>query len=252
MARYQIIFAYDGTHFVGSQRQASSRTVQGELENALRKIGWRGESILLAGRTDTGVHAAGQVAAVDLDWAHAPEDLLNALNANLPSDMAVQTVRNAPARFHPRFDATSRLYRYRVYTQPVRDPLRERYAWRLWSPALNGELLQQAAQALIGKHDFAAFGTPPRTEGSTVRTVMEAEWQAYADEWTFTVQADAFLYRMVRRMVFVQVAVGQGRLRVEVILNALKSQDQLPAGLAPASGLTLVEVTYPLFDDLES
>jgi tRNA pseudouridine38-40 synthase len=117
---------------------------------------------------------------------------------------------------------------------------------------LAGALLQQAAQALIGQHDFAAFGTPPRAEGSTVRTVMKAEWQAHADEWHFTVEADAFLYRMVRRMVYIQVAVGQGRLSVDAIRKALKSQDQLPAGLAPANGLTLSAVTYPPFDDLES
>jgi len=252
MARYQIIFGYDGTHFVGSQRQAKARTVQGELEKALHQLNWPGQSIILAGRTDTGVHAEGQVAAVDFDWAHTPGELLKALNANLPLDMAVQAVRIAPERFHPRFDARSRCYRYRVYVQLARDPLRERYAWRVWIPALNGELLGQAAQAFIGKHDFAAFGTPPRTGSSTVRTIMNAEWQARDDEWFFTVEADAFLYRMVRRLVYIQVAVGQGRLRADAIRMALDGRDQLPAGLAPPNGLTLVAVTYPPFDDLES
>ena len=90
MARYQIIFAYDGTQFVGSQRQAASRTVQSVLEDALRKLGWNGRSILLAGRTDTGVHASGQVAAVDLNWNHPEENLRSALNSHLPQDMAVQ------------------------------------------------------------------------------------------------------------------------------------------------------------------
>ena len=251
MERYQIIFAYDGTHFSGSQRQANNRNVQGILEDALRKIGWMGKSILLAGRTDAGVHASGQVASFDLEWPHSTDDLRNALNAGLPPDMAVSTVKPAPVLFHPRFDAVSRTYRYRLYCQPVRDPLRDRYAWRVW-PGLDGDLLNAAAQMLIGTHDFAAFGTPPRTNGSTVRTVMRSGWHAIGDEWYFDVQANAFLYRMVRRMVYIQTIVGQGRLRVEKIRNALEGQEKLPAGLAVPNGLTLVEVAYPPFDNLES
>ena len=250
MARYQVILAYDGTQFAGSQRQADSRTVQSELEKALRKLGWSGRSVLLAGRTDTGVHAAGQVAAFDLDWQHADSDLLRALNANLPLDMAARDLRIAPPDFHPRFDATSRCYRYRLFCQPVRDPLRERSAWRVW-PQVDGEALSAAASLFIGQHDFAAYGTPPRAGGSTLRTVMDASWEARDDEWHFEVQANAFLYRMVRRLVFVQVAVGQGKFSVEAAVRSLAGQaddserSELPAGLAPAHGLTLVEVTYP-------
>jgi len=252
MARYQVILAYDGTLFEGSQRQANSRTVQGELEKALRKVGWSGTSVLIAGRTDTGVHATGQVAAFDLDWSHADSELVNALNAYLPADVAVREVRVARDDFHPRFDATSRRYRYRLFCQPVRDPLREKLAWRTW-PAVDGECLVQTAAMLMGRHDFAAFGSPTTPHGTTVRTVMKAEWQSVsADEWQFEVQADAFLYRMVRRLVFVQVAVAQGRAPVEVVARSLAEQAQgpekriLPAGLAPAHGLTLVEVTYKL------
>ena len=241
MARYQIILAYDGTHFVGSQRQGQGRTAQGELERALRKIGWTGKSILLAGRTDTGTHASGQVAAFDLDWGHGPDALHRALNANLPQDMAVRTVAGAAELFHPRFDASSRRYRYRLFCQETRDPLRERYAWRVWPPVAD---LAPLAELWPGRHDFAAFGTPPRAGGSTVRTVMTASWQSAVDEWTFDVQADAFLYRMVRRLVYVQVAVGQGRLPAEQLVRALAEGIKLPAGLAPASGLTLVEVRY--------
>jgi tRNA pseudouridine38-40 synthase len=257
MARYQIILAYDGTDFVGSQRQAKkSRTVQGELEKALRKLGWSGRSVLLAGRTDTGVHAAGQIAAFDLDWQHTDEELLRAVNANLPIDMAVRDARIAPPKFHPRFDATSRRYRYRLFCQPVRDPLREKFAWRVW-PAIEGEMLKAVAPLFIGQHDFASYGTPPRAESpakrgsSSVRTVMNASWQATDDEWHFEVQANAFLYRMVRRLVFVQVAVAQGKISVEAVAGSLAGQaeaterSELPSGLAPAHGLTLVEVTYP-------
>ena len=137
MARYQVILAYDGTRFLGSQRQANSRTVQGELEKALRKVGWSGTSVLIAGRTDAGVHASGQVAAFDFDWSYADDVLGRALNANLPVDMAVREVRVAADDFHPRFDASSRRYRYRLFCQPVRDPLRETLAWRTW-PAVDG------------------------------------------------------------------------------------------------------------------
>ena len=245
MARYQIILAYDGSALSGSQRQANSRTAQSELEAALRRLGWQGRSILLAGRTDTGVHASGQVAAFDLAWNHSTDELVRALNSQLPADLAVRAAKIVHDGFHPRFDALARRYRYRLYCQPTRDPLRERCAWRLW-PAPQPEALHSAAQLLIGRHDFAPFGTPPRPGSSTVRTVMKAEWQQQSDEWTFEVQADSFLYRMVRRMVYLQAAVGQGKLPAQALADLLEGQPELvPAGLAPAHGLTLVEVLYP-------
>lgn len=245
MARYKIILAYDGTHFYGSQRQAQARTAQSELEGALRRLGWQGKSVLLAGRTDTGVHAAGQVAAFDMQWNHSPADLLRALNSSLPPEMAVSAAQIVPDDFHPRFDARSRRYTYRLFCQPTRDPLRERYAWRQW-PALDGEALKETARLLTGTHDFAAFGTPPRPGNSSVRTVIKAGWRAQDDEWFFEVQADAFLYHMVRRLVFVQVAVGQGKFPAQIVTEMLAGRCGLvPAGLAPANGLTLVEVTYP-------
>jgi tRNA pseudouridine38-40 synthase len=253
MARYQLTLAYDGTDFFGSQRQAKRRTVQGELEGALCALGWAGRSILMAGRTDTGVHAAGQVASFDLDWSHSDEELVRALNAGLPADIAVHRARVVPAKFHPRFDATSRRYRYRLFCQPLRDPLRERFAWRVVT-ALDGEALLRNAKLFLGTHEFSTFGSPTTPRGSTVRTVMQAQWsQDREDEWHFDVQADAFLYRMVRRLVFAQVAAAQGKAPVEAIAHALaepllasgtRSRNP-PAGLAPPHGLTLVEVTYP-------
>ena len=145
MARYQVILVYDGTEFFGFQRQARERTVQGIVEDALRQIGWHGRTILAAGRTDTGVHASGQVIAFDLDWAHSTDDLRNGLNANLPADVAVHQVILGRPDFHPRYDAIARRYRYQIYCQSHRDPLRERYAWRVW-PALRCEELQQAVR----------------------------------------------------------------------------------------------------------
>lgn len=253
MARYQLTLAYNGTGFFGSQRQAKSRTVQGELEKALQKLGWTGRSVILSGRTDTGVHAMGQVVSVDLDWSHSDGDLLNALNARLPADMAVHQVRMVDAKFHPRFDAISRCYRYRLFCQPLRNPVRESFAWRVW-PAINSDVLASTASLFLGTHDFSAFGSPTTPTGTSVRTVMKAQWMqaCYAkDEWHFEVQADAFLYRMVRRLVFVQVAVAQGKVSAEAVARSLVEpaaagkRSEIPAGLAPAHGLTLIEVTYP-------
>lgn len=262
MARYQIILAYDGTHFAGYQRQAEdaptrgglpARTVQGEVEAALRRLGWTGRSILSAGRTDTGVHASGQVIAFDLDWRHSPEALLQALNAYLPADTAAQQASLAPEDFHPRFSARARRYRYQLFCQPQRDPLRERYAWRVW-PAVEASRLEEGARLLIGTHDFAAFGTPPRPEGSTIRTVWQAGWQpagqsAFEQQrgetpgLQFEIVANAFLYHMVRRLVHALVRVGQGHDLEELALGLTQSRSQTP-GMAPPQGLNLVEVIY--------
>jgi tRNA pseudouridine38-40 synthase len=255
MARYQVILAYDGTEFRGSQRQArrrktspeacEDRTVQGVFEAALRQLGWRSRSILSAGRTDSGVHASGQVFAFDLDWEHPPEALQAALNACLPTDVAVQTVQVARPGFHPRYDAAARRYGYRIYCQSARDPLRDRYAWRVW-PAVTLESLQEVARLFPGTHDFAAFGTPPWAGGSTLRTVYEAGWVQNGPDLSFEVAANAFLYRMVRRMVFTQVLVAQGRLEVQVVAQSLQQvPQQMFQGLAPPQGLTLLAVVYP-------
>jgi tRNA pseudouridine38-40 synthase len=248
MARYQVILAYDGAGFTGSQRQANSRTVQGELEKALHHLGWSDRVVLMAGRTDTGVHATGQVAAFDFEWRHSAEKLLWALNKHLPSDLVIRNLFPASADFHPRFDAISREYRYRVFFDPIRDPLRENYLWRTW-PAVDEDALEQNANIFLGKHDFAAIGSRTTPKGTTVRTVTKAEWKKMPDgEWRFEVRADAFLYRMVRRLVFVQVAVAQGRCSVGKVQHALLKQGELLAGLAPAHGLTLVDVSYGSHD----
>ena len=246
MARYKLILAYDGTAFAGSQRQVKHRTVQGELEKALKELDWSGRSVTLAGRTDTGVHASGQVAAFDLEWNHGLEHLRDALNANLPFDIAVKNVEVVDAKFHPRFDATSRCYRYHLFCQNIRDPLREKMAWRVW-PAFNSDVLIETAGVFLGQHDFSAFGSPSREQSSTMRTVMLSEWRKLDNEWQYEVRADAFLYRMVRRLVFVQVAVAQGKCLKETVVKALdrpQIRNEIPAGLAPAHGLTLVEVIY--------
>ncbi len=245
MERYQITLAYDGTDFLGFQRQGAGRTVQAEVEAALRRLGWQGRALLAAGRTDTGVHASGQVIAFDLDWAHGPEALGRAMNAHLPRDVAVRAVAVVGGNFHPRYDARLRSYRYQIYCEPDRDPLRERYAWRVW-PAVDDELLQAAAQLLPGVHDYAAFGSPPRPESSTLRVVYRAGWQAQASGLLFEVSANAFLYHMVRRLVFIQVLTGQGLWSLEALESGVREAQPQAPGLAPPQGLVLSNVRYNL------
>jgi tRNA pseudouridine38-40 synthase len=135
----------------------------------------------------------------------------------------------------------------------LRDPIRERFAWRVW-PAIDGEVLPEIAKLFLGMHDFSAFGSPTTPRGSTVRTVMKAEWsqpREVEDEWHFEVQADAFLYRMVRRLVFVQVAAAQGKVSAgKIAASAEAKNENLPAGLAPAHGLKLVEVAYAMNESM--
>jgi len=249
MARYQVILTYDGTQFRGFQRQALEPTVQGVVEEALRQLGWAGSSLLAAGRTDTGAHAFGQVIAFDLEWKHTPQDLTAALNALLPGDVAARSARVVGVDFHPRYCAIARQYAYRIFCQPVRDPLRERYAWRVWPPA-DFDALQRVSASFLGTHDFAAFGTPPRAGGSTVRSVTSSFWRIDQGSWdppeaVFEIVANAFLYRMVRRMVYVQVAIAQGLLDESAICQNHEWPPLSPLqGIAPAHGLTLVRVFY--------
>lgn len=245
MGRYKLIIAYDGTNYFGSQRQANKPTIQSALEKALYQIGWRGNSISLAGRTDAGVHASGQVATVQVEWLHPVDELLRALNAILPNDLAVNHIEECPENFHPRFSALSRTYLYRIYHQPVRDPARERYTWRVW-PRLQADTLQTLAGSLIGEHDFAAFGTAQKREQTTVREVKLARWFVVGDETRFEVESNAFLYHMVRRLVYVQVAVAQGRAPANKFTEMINDPNgKGVVGLAPANGLTLTKVTYP-------
>ena len=242
-AHYKVILSYNGTAFAGFQRQLNERTVQGEFEAGLRQLGWEGKSIHGAGRTDAGVHARGQVVTFGLVWEHSPEDLTKALNYYLPQDMAVQSVAVVSQDFHPRYAAKSRHYRYHLICQPNRDPIREVFAWRVW-PAVQLDRMNVAAQALIGSHDFAAFGSATTESGVTIREVFSARWQEKGDEYCFDIIANAFLYHMVRRITLALVAIGQGEAPVALIAESLGlGRLDLP-GLAPANGLVLEEVIY--------
>lgn len=245
MKLYKSILAYDGSDFHGFQRQKEAvRTVQGELEAGLRKIGWQDDSILAAGRTDSGVHARGQVVAFRMDWNHGADVLLRALNASLPADMAVSSVEVAADGFHPRFSATSRLYRYSLLISPLRDPLRERYAWRVW-PRLNLDELNQIGAEFLGRRDFGAFGSAPIEGGHTQRHVTRVTWSEEGDRHWVDIRADAFLYHMVRRVVGATLDVAYGNRELAELQASLANANlRWESGLAPARGLCLEEVGY--------
>jgi len=244
MAHYQLKLAYDGTDYFGFQRQGNTRTVQSVFESVLQELGWQGEKILFAGRTDTGVHASGQVVVFDLDWHHADALLIKALNAKLPPDAAVESLGRAEAEFHPRYDASSRRYVYNIYQTPMRNPFFDRFAWHIW-PALEIERLNQAAEIVTGRHDFSAFGRAMKPGATTTREVMVSRWTLKDSSLTYEVEANAFLYHMVRRLVFVQVRCAQNRITLDEIRAAVQDGSSMKPGLAPARGLVLAEVTYP-------
>jgi len=244
MAAYQSILAYDGTEFAGFQRQARRRTVQGVLEQALRRLGWTERALVAAGRTDRGAHARGQVIAFRLAWRRSPAELTAALNAHLPGDVSVRETRPADEGFHPRYSAVRRCYSYSLTAAPTRDPLAERFAWRIW-PALDDAAIRAACPVLLGEHDFRAFGPAPRKDGGTRRTVFRSEWQTEGGGRTYRIEADAFLYRMVRRIVSALVSVGRGDVGPEVLMSLLEDPARRWQGsLAPAHGLCLDAVIY--------
>ena len=168
----------------------------------------------------------------------------------MPEDVAVQSVELAGDEFHPRFSAKARRYQYRLFCDNIRQPLHERYAWRVWPP-VEIELLQETASLLVGKHDFSAFGTAPQSGGSTIRDVFSSTWQSAGQNLVFDITGNAFLYHMVRRLVSYQVEVGQGvRNTYEIKSHLSGEQKELVQGLAPARGLILSEVIYPPSEDV--
>jgi len=232
---------YDGTDLAGFQIQARKRTVQGELEIALHKITGETMRVTGGGRTDTGVHAIGQGAHWDTCWTRPLDQLERALNAVLPKDVAIRGLREVAPDFSARYNAQSRQYRYTILNQPTRSPLLERYAWHIAVP-LDADAMHAAAQALLGTHDFGAFGTPPRGD-NTVRDMVQANVQRDGTRVHIELEANAFLYRMVRRIVGTLCWVGKGEMTLtqfhQVLAKARRAGES-----APPQGLCLVAVKY--------
>ncbi len=239
--RLLAIVEYDGTDFEGFQIQKRRRTVQGEIEKALHKITGERIRVTGAGRTDTGVHAAGLGIHLDTAWDRPPQVLQRALNAVLPTDIAIRELAHAPADFSARYSAKSRAYRYVILNQAVRSPLAERYALRVPEP-LDADAMDAAARCLIGKHDFGAFGTPPRGD-NTVREMYRAAARREGARVLIDLEANAFLYRMVRRIVGTLLLVGKGAMNVAEFRQVVEKKRR--AGEAvPPHGLCLIEVKY--------
>ncbi len=217
--------------------------MQEALEKALEQITQAPVGVLAAGRTDAGVHAEGQVIAFDTPWRHSLAELTRAMNAVLPPDVAVRDVVQVRPDFHPRFDAVSRRYRYTVYNAPERAPLARRTSL-FWPWSLNLEAMKEATTFVVGEHDFAAFGRSPQGD-VTVRRVIQAYWVAQGPWLFFEIEANAFLYRMVRSIVGTLLEVGQVKLSPADFAAILASCDRSQAGqTAPAHGLCLMEVKY--------
>jgi tRNA pseudouridine38-40 synthase len=234
---------YDGTDFFGFQVQATRRTVQGEIERALERVTGIKARIVAAGRTDRGVHAEGQIIGFSVPWRHEMVDLQRALNAVLASDVLIRELGLAPEGFHPRYGARRRAYRYSILNRPWRSPLKRRTTWQV-ARELDVGWMAEASGCLLGRQDFATFGKPPQGH-NTVRTVYKAEWTAAGARLTFDIEADAFLYRMVRSIVGALVQVGWHEISPDEFKGFLEARDRsLVKLVAPAQGLCLMRVDY--------
>jgi len=241
--RVVAIVEYDGTEYFGFQIQRRVKTIQGEIEQALAEITRHETRIVGAGRTDSGVHARGQVVHFAPTWDRPLSDLQRALNAVLPRDIAVVGLKEGEPGFHARYSAHSREYRYTILNRPVRSPLALRYAHHC-AKRLDVQAMDGACASLVGTHDFLAFGWPPRGD-NTVRTVLRAACARAGEFVRVDIEGDAFLRRMVRRIVGNLMLVGLGNLSVRAFADLLSlGHRRTPATQAPASGLCLMTVNY--------
>jgi tRNA pseudouridine38-40 synthase len=256
---YSLTLEYDGTDFAGWQIQPSVRTAMGVFNDALRAVTSEVPALTAAGRTDAGAHAHGQVVGCTLERDWAPRDLRNALNATLPADLAVRSVAIRQDGFDARRDAVERTYRYLVVCRDGRSPVMRRNAWTVRGP-LDVDAMRTAASHLVGKHDFAAFGSSPRTGGSTVRRVSSVSvepnifnsgdasqsGEPVLETVAITVHADAFLRGMMRSFTGALVKIGQGHATPEwlgsLVDNATGRDPSL--AVAPARGLHQWSVRY--------
>ena len=246
--RIVLIIEYDGTGYHGSQLQANAPTVQGEIEKALQRLTGKRTRIKAASRTDTGVHAMGQVVSFGTDSTLPLKSFVEGLNHYLPRDIAVKEAFRVNNAFDVRRGAFSREYRYCILNSPIRSPMRQDFSYRV-----NGKLdvgaMNQACRALIGRHDFASFissaGTARRKR--TLRNVLKAEITRDGDMIVLDMVADSFLPHQVRNTVGSLLKVGQGKMTVDEFNDMVEAKTPGLAGpTAPADGLCLMKVNYPV------
>jgi tRNA pseudouridine38-40 synthase len=247
MRNLKLTLQYDGTNYVGWQRQDSGMSIQMLLEDALAPIEGSPVSVQGAGRTDAGVHALAQVATVTLTAPLDVTTLARALNAELPRDVRVLSVEEVASSFHARFSATGKVYEYRIVNAPIASPFIQRYVWHV-QPPLDVDLMRDASTALIGMHDFAAFQGTGSVVASTERVVRGLVWEdggGYDLPLVMRIDGDGFLRHMVRNIVGTLVEIGLGRWPAARAAEILASRDRTQAGpTAPAQGLFLVRVDY--------
>jgi tRNA pseudouridine38-40 synthase len=248
MRNLKITLQYDGSNYVGWQRQASGTSIQGLLEEAFAPIAGTRVTVHGAGRTDAGVHALAQVASVAFAGTHDSAVLVRALNTVLPRDVRVLSIEDVPPDFHARFSAVGKIYEYRIVNAPVMSPFLVRYAWHVTYP-VDVAAMKTAATHLAGAHDFAAFQGARAHVRSGLRTIHSIDWQnghGRAAPLVCQIHGDGFLRHMVRNIVGTLVEIGVGRWRSDKIVEILASRDRSRAGpTAPAHGLFLVQVEYP-------
>lgn len=245
MPRFKLTLAYDGTSFVGWQRQASGTSIQQLLEDVFALLEGQPVAVTGAGRTDAGVHASGQAAHVTLERSIDAATVVRALNHHLPPTVRALEALEVSPTFHARFDATAKHYRYRIWNAPVLSPFERDYAWHIPGPLLDIEAMAAAAARLEGRHDFAAFQTAGAETHTSERVLFSSRITNERPLITYDVKGDGFLRHMVRSVVGTLVEVGRGRYPAEWISEVLLSKDRGRGGrTAPACGLILVGVEY--------
>lgn len=247
MRTLKLTLAYDGTNYVGWQRQENGVSIQQHLEEAFAPIAGtdgRGPTVVGAGRTDAGVHALGQVASVTTDISLDPAAVGRALNVRLPLDIRVLAVEDAPLGFHAQFHATGKSYRYRLATSAVVSPFDRWYVWHVPEPR-DVQAMRDAAALLLGQHDFASFQARGASVIDTVRRLDRLEIGQTTGGLTVDVAGDGFLRHMVRAIVGTLVEVGSGLREPASMRSILAARDRRAAGpTAPAAGLMLMDVRY--------
>lgn len=246
MRNIKLTLSYDGTDFHGWQTQPSCRTVQETLEQAIAALtGEKRIRLNASGRTDAGVHAVGQVANFHSNTTYPPAVLVRAVNARLPADVIVRAAEDVPEAFNANQDALRKLYRYVIHDGSVPDVFLRRYACQSWH-RLDADAMCQAAQCLRGRHDFRCFETEWPNRLSSVRTITSLGLGRLGDWIWLDVEADGFLYNMVRAIAGTLMNVGRGYWSPSQVAAILEDGDRKQAGpTAPASGLFLMRVTYP-------